>query len=341
MNKLFSKALLFTDIHFGLKGNAEQYNSDCLDFISWACTIGKEQNCDTCIFLGDYHNNRSAINLRTLAASLKGLEMLSSSFEQIFFIPGNHDLYYRENRSVYSFAWAKHIKNIKIINELEVIGDCLFAPWLIDDEWEKLSSFSTKYVFGHFEIPGFLMNTAFKMPDKGSIKETLFSSFDEVYTGHFHHRQQQGKINYIGNAFPQNFSDVNDDARGLGILEWGKEILFYSWPKQPLYIKLNLSDLLATAESPSKLLKPNQYARIITDLDITFKETMFLKEMFLTEYNLRDISFIKEFTSTNNSSNFITPSEMVSVRQVIYNHLNQIESTKYDKQTLIELFNNA
>ena len=32
---MFKKAAVFTDIHFGLKGNSKVHNQDCEDFIDW------------------------------------------------------------------------------------------------------------------------------------------------------------------------------------------------------------------------------------------------------------------------------------------------------------------
>lgn len=31
------KAAVFTDIHFGAKGNSDEHNTDCLNFVSWFC----------------------------------------------------------------------------------------------------------------------------------------------------------------------------------------------------------------------------------------------------------------------------------------------------------------
>lgn len=95
MSNLFKKAIFFTDIHLGLKSNSQIHNQDCIDFVKWTIETGKAQGCDTCFFLGDWHNNRASINLVTLDYSLQALELLSKAFT-VYFIPGNHDLYYRE-----------------------------------------------------------------------------------------------------------------------------------------------------------------------------------------------------------------------------------------------------
>jgi metallophosphoesterase superfamily enzyme len=105
MSNLFKKAAVFTDIHFGLKSNSITHNEDCLAFVQWAVAKAKEQGCETCFFLGDWHNNRAALNILTLNYSLRALEHMNDNFDAVYFIPGNHDLYYRDKRDVQSVEW--------------------------------------------------------------------------------------------------------------------------------------------------------------------------------------------------------------------------------------------
>ena len=73
MSNLFRRAMVFTDIHLGLKSNGLQHNEDCLNFVKWMCELAQERECDTCLFLGDFHNNRNSINVLTLNYSLQCL----------------------------------------------------------------------------------------------------------------------------------------------------------------------------------------------------------------------------------------------------------------------------
>ena len=109
MTNLFRKAAVFTDIHFGLKSNSTQHNEDCLNFVKWATAKAREQGCETCMFLGDWHNNRASLNIVTLNYSLQALEHMNDNFEQVYFIPGNHDLYYRDNRDIQSVESGPNI----------------------------------------------------------------------------------------------------------------------------------------------------------------------------------------------------------------------------------------
>ena len=78
---LFKKVACFTDIHFGLKSNSATHNQDCEEFVDWFISQATIQGCDTCIFLGDWHHNRNAINLITLDTSIRCLEKLGAAFD--------------------------------------------------------------------------------------------------------------------------------------------------------------------------------------------------------------------------------------------------------------------
>ena len=117
MSNLFKKAAVFTDIHFGLKSNSLQHNQDCANFVDWFIDKAKKEGCETCFFLGDYNHHRASINIHTLQFGLQALEKLNMAFDKVFFIPGNHDLYYRDKRDVHSVEWAKHLPKVEIIND--------------------------------------------------------------------------------------------------------------------------------------------------------------------------------------------------------------------------------
>ena len=89
MTQLFKKAAVFTDIHFGLKSNSKIHNDDCERFVDWYIEQAKANGCDVGIFTGDWHHNRSALNLTTMDASLRSLEKLGKAFDKFYFFPGN------------------------------------------------------------------------------------------------------------------------------------------------------------------------------------------------------------------------------------------------------------
>lgn len=337
MSNLFKKAAFFTDLHYGLKSNSDVHNRDCTNFIKWMITQAKEQGCETCFFLGDYHNNRASMNLKTMSYAVEGLEMLSESFDQTFFIPGNHDLYYREKRDVQSVEWAKHIPNIHIVNDFFKQDDVAIVPWLVHDEHKKIEKIKAKYCLGHFELPHFYMNAMIQMPDNGEIQQEHFQNCENVYSGHFHKRQHGKNITYIGNAFPHNYGDAGDDERGMMILDWGGEEQFLSWPDQPKYRVFNLSNLLQNAET---ILKPNMHVRVNLDIDISYEEATFIKETFASTYNLREINLLPVKKVAEGGEVLPGNIEFLSVDQIVTSELAAINSEHYDRNFLLDIYRN-
>jgi DNA repair exonuclease SbcCD nuclease subunit len=337
MSNLFKKAAIFTDIHFGLKSNSTLHNEDCLAFVKWATAKAKEEGCDACLFLGDWHNNRASLNIVTLNYSLKALEHLNANFERVYFIPGNHDLYYRDKRDIQSVEWAKHLPNVEICNDWFQRDNVIIAPWLCGDDHKRLAKMSGEYLFGHFELPGYLMNAMVEMPDHGELQRDQLAGFGHVYTGHFHKRQTKKNITYIGNAFPHNYADAGDDARGLTILEWGQSPKYIAWPDQPTYRVHGLANLIDSADA---LLRPNMHVRVNLDIEISYEEATFIKETFIEKYKLREMSLIPNKTSGVDEDLAPGNVHFESVDQIVLDQLTNIESEFYDNKLLLKIYQN-
>jgi DNA repair exonuclease SbcCD nuclease subunit len=335
MSNLFKKAAVCTDIHWGLKSNSLLHNQDCDSFIDWFIATAKEQGCETGMFLGDWHNHRASINLQTLQFSLRALEKLSAAFDQFYFIPGNHDLYYRDRRDIHGVEWAKHLPNIHICNDWFSQGDVVIAPWLIGDDYKKINKMSSKYMFGHFELPHFKMNAMVEMPDHGELKADNFSSFDKVFSGHFHLRQSKRNINYIGNCFPHNFSDAGDDQRGMMVLDWDKEPVYYAWQDQPTYRVLSLSSVIDDA---ANLLKPRMHVRVKLDIGISYEEANFIKETFVKDYQLREMALIPVKNTVADIEATVGDIKFESVDQIVTDQITSIESEFYDPKLLLKIY---
>lgn len=334
---LFKKVACFTDIHFGLKSNSNTHNQDCEDFVDWFISESKKQGCETCIFLGDWHHNRNSINLITLDTSIRCLEKLGAAFEQFYWFPGNHDLFYKDKRDIHSSAFGRHIPGVTVVDRVTTLDDVTLVPWLVGDEWKTISQTKSKYMFGHFELPLFYMNAMVQMPDHGELQAEHFKHQDYVFSGHFHKRQQRDKIVYMGNAFPHNFADTWDDERGMMTLEWNGSPEFINWPDAPKYRTVKLSRLI---DEKDDIMKSKMYLKVNLDIDITFEEANFLKETFMTEHDIREISLIQEKNNVEGTIDDSPDTKFESVDQIVTEQLVNIESESFDKKLLLDIYNN-
>ena len=118
MSSLFKTAACFTDIHYGLKQNSRVHLQDCHRYIDWFIAEAKARNAETCIFLGDWSHHRASVNVATLNASIKDLKKLNDNFEKVYFITGNHDLYYRDKREMNSIEYARDLSNFVMVDDM-------------------------------------------------------------------------------------------------------------------------------------------------------------------------------------------------------------------------------
>jgi hypothetical protein len=142
---------------------------------------------------------------------------------------------------------------------------------------------------------------------------------------------------YIGNAFPHNYADAGDDARGLMTLQWGQDPEYHAWPDQPRYRVLGLSTLIDNA---ANLLAPKMSVRVNLDIEISYEEANYIKETFVGQYNLREMSLIPNKTSGVGED--LAPGDVrfESVDQIVIDQITNISSEFYDSKLLLKIYQN-
>ena len=330
----FNKAACFTDIHFGNKNNSKQHNRDCAEFVDWF--IQQSKDCETCIFLGDWHHHRASVNVSTLNHSVENVGKLSRAFESVYMIMGNHDLYYREKRDLNSLPYAGLFENVTLVEDALIQDEVALIPWLVGDEWKNLSKTKCRYMFGHFELPNFKMNAMVEMPDHGGINAEHLTGPEYVFTGHFHKRQFKKNVHYLGSPFGHNYADTWDDDRGMMKLVWGEEPQYINFDG-PRYRTVPLSRLI---DEPEVILNDKTYCRATLDIAISYEEASFIKETFSQQFNAREIALIPSKKEEHAQDwKVVDDIEVENVDQIVYNSLNAVDSDMIDKKILVDIYN--
>lgn len=346
--KTLKKGAFATDIHFGRKSNSEQHNQDCIDYLSWFYEqVKKQGDIDYIGFLGDWFETRSAINISTLDFSYEGGKILNSLNIPVYFCVGNHDLYHRHTREIFSTKPFQEFDNFVIINEPTIIKEihrtALFCPFLFEHEYPDLIQYTNlPFWAGHFEFKGFRVTGNSMLMPTGP-DHTLFTGPKHILSGHFHQRQIKDNVVYIGNTYPMDFSDANDIERGLAIYDHSKQdISFINWPDCPKYYKTKLSVLLDNEPD----FGAKSRVTCVIDIPITFEEHSGIKNQYITEYNLRDFITeealeIKEAISDDSyETEEIDGDDIIyDVDELVVKMLNSINTDHINNDILIQEYN--
>ena len=339
-----NKAGIFTDIHFGRKNASEIHNQDCVDFIKFFLKKCKEHDVDHMVFGGDWFEHRDSISGRTLHYSHLAMKLIKEEMGDIpfFFIVGNHDLVFRNNRETFNTKIFEPFPNMIIVhNHLSVsIGkkQVLFSPFLFKDEYSNHIPFinSHEIVYGHFEFKGFVVTGDTKTMDHGP-EHTDFKKCKRIFTGHFHKRQNKGNVFYLGNTFPMDYSDANDTDRGMAIYTYDSDDLKYiNWDDAPTYIRCQLSDLLS---NPKKYLRAKATVRCEADAEISYEDKLKIETKLIKKYGLREFSIFEkaeEYTTSEEVDEEDLESEDSNI--VVKNLLRKVKSDKIDPEMLIEIY---
>ena len=221
------KVALVTDQHFGARNDSVRVHDYFEKFYEEVFFPYIDENgIDTIIDLGDTFDRRKYISFNSLK---RAKEMFFQKCQdrniQLHVIVGNHDAYYKNTLEVNSVdLLLEEYDNIKTYVEPEVIevGGCeiMFVPWICDQNEEKTfvmaDKTSAQVLFGHLELAGYEMYKG-GIIDHG-ISDQWLRKFDLVCSGHYHHKSQNGCINYLGTAYEITWSDYNDQ-KGFHIFD--------------------------------------------------------------------------------------------------------------------------
>jgi DNA repair exonuclease SbcCD nuclease subunit len=338
-----TKLAMFTDIHWGARNNSDQHNLDNLDYIDWFIERAKEEKPSHIAFLGDWFENRNAINVRTLNHATEGARRLNALGIPIIFIVGNHDLYHRSNRKIFSTNMFDDLENFTVISEpTRLSKDWFVAPFLFRDEYPTFTEDlnNSKFVLGHFEFRNFVVTGATRVMEHGPDAE-LFSGPKYIFSGHFHKRQHNRNIVYIGNTFPTNYGDAGDNQRGCAVFDVeNDDVYFHDWEGAPLFFKTKLTHILAGEVEWA----PKSRVRCTLDMDIGYSDVQALKEEMIKTYELREFSVEEDIIARkgllSEGLELDTELDMSSLDSTVRQLINEgvAPSPTIDPQVLVKLY---
>ena len=221
------KVAIITDQHFGARNDSITF----LDFFQkfYDDTFFPSLDAagiNTVLILGDTFDRRKYVNFYALDRAKKMFfDKLEERGIRVHMLAGNHDTYYKNTNDVNSpDLLLREYNNIDVIDSPETIvidgtGICMM-PWICPENYQEsideMKNTKAEICMGHFEIAGFAMHRGMESHD--GLSKEIFDKFDMVFSGHYHHRSDDGHIYYLGNPYELTWQDFKD-TRGFHLFD--------------------------------------------------------------------------------------------------------------------------
>ena len=294
------KILLITDQHFGARNDSQLYLDKYEKFYSETVLpyIDKHKITDV-IALGDTFDRRRSINYNSLqAAKDMWFNPLRDRNVNMHMLVGNHDIFYKNTLRINSpQLLLGDYDNITVVDdprELSIGGiSILLIPWICDDNRKKsmdlIETSDATVCLGHLELDSFEPIPGYTM-DHGD-DPTMFSRFDLVCSGHFHHISSKNNIKYLGNPYQMFWNDYGCE-RGFHILNTKTTKLNFVKNPNTMFHKIYYRD------SETATINYEQLRGSYVKLIVEKKEDQVLFDKTLRQINNSDIADLKIIEDT-------------------------------------------
>lgn len=330
---------IITDQHFGARGDSTQ----CLDYYEnfYKNIFFPELNTrgiKHIIILGDTFDRRKFINFNTLARTKKMFfEVAYDNDIFITMIAGNHDTYYKNTNEINSLelTLAEYI-NIVVITHPETVEvhgiPVCFLPWICTDNYadsmKEIQNTKADICMGHLEISGFAMYRGAESHD--GLSKEIFNKFDMVFSGHYHHRSDNGHIFYLGNPYELTWQDYND-PRGFHIFDLDSRKLEFIENPYSLFERFEYDDLIHDPDGIDTSFATDKYVKIIvinkTDY---YKFDKFIDRLY--KRNPLEVKIVENFSEFNEGE--VDESiNLEDTSSVLSNYIDSVE-TEVDKEKI-------
>jgi len=331
------KVAIITDQHFGARNDSSAF----LDFYEqfYANTFFPTldaNDIDTVLVLGDTFDRRKYVNFYSLDRSKKMFfDQLEKRNIKVVMIAGNHDTYFKNTNEVNSpdLLLAEYT-NISLVHKaadvfVHDIPIC-FVPWICPDNYqetiETINTSKAEICMGHFEIAGFAMYRG--MESHEGLSKDTFKRFDLVFSGHYHHRSDDGHIYYLGNPYELTWQDYND-PRGFHLFDLQERRLEFIGNPYTMFERVEYDDSLTDPSLEQYEHLKNKYVKVI----VVNKNDLYKFDKFITKvYNSNpyEVKIIEDF-SEYTEGEIATDINLEDTLNVLSNYIDSI-NTDADKE---------
>ena len=331
------KVAIITDQHFGARNDSiafldffqKFYDNTFFPTIDAACI-------DTVLVLGDTFDRRKYVNFYALDRAKKMFfDKLENRGITVYMLAGNHDTYYKNTNEVNSpDLLLTEYNNIEVIAEPKTINvngfEVCMLPWICPENYQQsideIKNTTSTLCMGHLEIAGFAMYRGMESHE-GFSAET-FGKFDLVFSGHYHHRSDNGNIHYLGNPYELTWQDYND-PRGFHLFDFSTRQLDFIENPYRMFERLEYSDKEVEPIDLDQLDLKEKYVKLIV-LEKTdfYKFDKFIQKLY--NKGCHEIKIVEDFSEFE-SGEINEEINLEDTVSVLSNYIDSIE-TDVDKE---------
>ena len=321
-----SKVIVITDQHFGCRNDSQLfldyyekfYKDIFFPYID-------EHKIDVIFNLGDLLDRRKYISFVTLKRMKEiFLDPMKDRNIHMYHILGNHDITYKNTNTVNAGDQLLYgYDNIEVYSTPTQIlfedTKVLLVPWIPSDHEEEyvelINQSDAKYVFGHLELNNFEVLRGVKM-DHG-MDPKIFSKFDAVLTGHFHHKQHSKNIYYLGCPYEITFSDLGD-SKGFHVFDFDTGELEFVLNPYNMFHKILYDDKKKKYDDVVGNFNAKKYENSYVKVVVVNKSNPYFFEKFLDKLyasNPADVKVVDDFNVTSDDSDNLQDSDIISMSE--------------------------
>jgi hypothetical protein len=119
-------------------------------------------------------------------------------------------------------------------------------------------------------------------------------------------------------------------------MEWGGQPEYRNWPDAPKFRTIKLSELI---DRKDEIMLSKMYLRVNLDIDISFEEANYIKETFIKDYDIREISLVQDKSNLESSYEDNPDTKFESIDNIVTEQLVNIDSGQFDKKILLDIYN--
>lgn len=334
------KVAVITDQHFGARNDSIaflDYFQKFYDNTFFPALVNN--NISVVLVLGDTFDRRKYVNFYALQrAKEMFFDRLADAGITVHMLAGNHDTYFKNTNAVNSpDLLLQEYDNINVIDEPQTINvdgvEICMMPWICPDNYtasvDHMKNTKAEICMGHFEIAGFAMYRGMESHD-GLSKET-FEKFDMVFSGHYHHKSDDGQIYYVGNPYELTWQDYND-PRGFHLFDLGSRKLEFIRNPYRMFERLEYNDKDQEPLDLDKVELSNKYVRlVVVNKTDYYKFDKFIQKLYNKGcYDIKVVEDMSEFSEGELEDESINLEDTLSV---LGHYVDSIE-TDMDKEKI-------